>query len=211
MDFDQMLETWRAQDATPPYGVNRDALWQALQAEEAKVRRVRRRDMWVACISGGGTAVFGGLWLAALIYQHDTPVVYSIAAGLGFVMVALWVGAYLVSRLRQAKGERNFGNSLQEEVKRSLSRVDIDIARFGHWRAASLQIAPIMLGALLIAWSVGRSQSNVSGASGGRWMYLIILFWMVYLVRVAVRRVKEKLQPRQRRLRELLAALDGRE
>jgi hypothetical protein len=212
MDFDQMLETWRAQDTAPMYGVNRDALRQALQTEDASVRRVRRRDMWVACISGGGTAVFGGLWLGALIYQSDTPAIYTIAAGVGFGMVALWVGAYCMSRWRQAKSERNFGNSLQEEVRRTLSRVDIEISRFGHWSTASLQIAPIMVGAMLIAWSVGRSQSDSPDVSfGGWWLYLSTVFWMVLLVRFARRYVKQKLEPRQRRLRELLSALDARE
>ena len=33
MDFDQMLESWRAQNTAPPYDANRDALRQALQAE----------------------------------------------------------------------------------------------------------------------------------------------------------------------------------
>jgi hypothetical protein len=192
--------------------LDRDALLRALRAEEAEVHRVRRRDLWIACLLGGGTTVFGALWLGALIYQNDTPVIYSVVAALGFGIAALWVGAYLVSRWRQAKSERNFGNTLQEELRRALSRVDIDIARFGSWGAAALQVAPIMLGGLLIAWSVGRSQSEARGdASGMPWMYPIMVVWMLYLVRLAVRHVKQKLEPRQRRLRELLTALDGSE
>jgi uncharacterized membrane protein YfcA len=211
MDFDEVLETWRTQDAAPLYGVNRDALQQALQSEEASVRRARRRDMWMVCIAGGGTAVLGGLWVAISI-SNSWPAIYTVAAGVGFGMVAIWVGAYCMSRWRQAKSERDFGNTLQEEVRRTLSRVDAEISRFGHWSAALLQIAPLMVGALLIMWSVGRSQSDGPDDSfGGWWIYLMVAFVTIYSVRKGHRYAKQKLQPRQRRLRELLAALDARE
>jgi hypothetical protein len=212
MDFDQMLETWRSQDASPTYRVNRDALRHALQTEEAGVQRDRRRDMWVACIAGGGTMIFGAGWLGMLIYQSDTPIIYTIAAALGFGIVAVWLTTYCISRWRQAKNERNFGNALHEEVRRALSRVDIDIWRFRSWPAGALQIAPILAGALLINWSVGRSQNDGSDISFmGWWIYLMPVVMTVYLVIVGRRHVKQKLEPRQKRLRELLTALDARE
>jgi hypothetical protein len=209
MNFDELLETWRTQNTAPLYVVNRDALRQALETEEASVRRARRRDMWVIWISGGGMAVLGALWVAISI-TNSWPAIYAVAAGVGFGMVALWVGAYCVGRWRQAKSERYFGNTLQEEVRRTLSRVDIEISRFGRWSAATLQIAPVTMGALLIAWSVSKSQSDGPDDSfGGSWMYLLVVFMTIYSVRKGHRYAKQKLAPRQRRLRELLAALDA--
>jgi hypothetical protein len=209
MDFDQMLETWRAQDAAPTYRLDHDALRLSLQTEEAGVRRVRRRDMWVACLAGGGTTLFGAGWLWALIYQSDTPIIYTIAAALGFGMVAVWLTAYCASRWRQAKNERNFGNTLHEEVRRALSRVEVDIWRFRSWSAGALQIAPIMIGALLVNWSVGRSQNHGTDISFmGWWLYLMPVVVTVYAVGLGRRHAKQKLEPRQKRLRELLAALD---
>ena len=210
MDFDEMFETWRTQDAAPPYDVNHDALRRALQSEEASVRRVRRRDIWIVCISGGGMAVLGGFWVAISI-SNGWPVIYTVAAGVGFGTIALWLGAYCMSRWRQAKSERIFGNTLQEEVGRTLSRVDFEVSRFGRWSAAMLQIAPVMVGAMLIAWSVARSQSDGPDSFGGSWIYLLLVFGMFYSVRKARRYVKQKLEPRQRRLREVLAALNARE
>ena len=70
MDFDQMLETWRAQNTAPPYDVDRDVLRQALQTEDARVRRVlrfRRRSLWCGWIVGTGMAVFAGSWIAISI------------------------------------------------------------------------------------------------------------------------------------------------
>jgi hypothetical protein len=61
-------------------------------------------------------------------------------------------------------------------------------------------------------WSVGRSQSDGPDDSfGGWWIYLMVAFVTIYSVRKGHRYAKQKLQPRQRRLRELLAALDARE
>ena len=60
MDFDQLLETWRAQNTAPPYDVNRDALRLALETEEGTVRRVvrsRRRVIWFLGIFGTGMAI----------------------------------------------------------------------------------------------------------------------------------------------------------
>jgi hypothetical protein len=212
MDFDQMMESWRAQDATPPYRVDPDALRNSLQIEETRVQHVRRRDMWVACVAGGGATIFGAGWLWTLIYQSDTPIIYAIAAALGFGMVALWLAAYCSSRWRQAKNERNFGNTLREEVRRALSRVEIDIWRFRSWPAGMLQIAPLMIGALLINWSVGRSQNEGTAVSFmGWWLYLMPVLATVYLVNAGRRYVKDKLTPRQKRLRELLDSLEARE
>lgn len=211
MNLDQMLEAWRTQDAAPPYSVNSEALRRMLQAEAAAVRRVRRRDMWIVCIAGIGLAVFAGLWLSLLIYQ-DKPALYIVAAAIGFCLVVPWISAYCVSRWRQTRQERNFGNTLQEELKRALSRLDIEISRFTPWTRAMLWIAPVMVGSTLIAWAVSGSQGDGTDALfGGWWIYPAIAFWTLYLVRIASRFAKEKLEPRRQRLRELLAALESRE
>ena len=205
MDFDQMLATWRTQDAAPLYGVNQAALRQALQTEESAVRRKRRRDMWIICVGLGGTAVIGGFWIAISI-TNGWPAIYTVAAAVGFATGALYVGAYGISRWREAQHERNFGGTLQEEVRRGLWRVDLELSRFGNWTSASLQIAPILLSAMLISWAMSGSQGHVPWSS-----YVVGACAMVYLVRYARRYARQKLEPRQRRLRELLDALDARE
>jgi hypothetical protein len=210
MDFDQMLETWRSQDAAPPYAMNHDALRQSLQTEDATVRRKRRRDMWIVCIGGGCIAVMGGFWVAIPIH-NGWPAIYAVAAGVGCAIFVLYIGAFCLSRWRQAKSERNFGNTLHEEVKRSLSRVDIEISRFGNWIAATLQVAPMMVGAMLVSWTVRSSQGGSLYFFDGWWMYPWAGLVTIYLVRWSRRHAKEKLEPRRRRLRELLAALEARE
>jgi hypothetical protein len=59
---------------------------------------------------------------------------------------------------------------------------------------------------------MGKSQGHSTDASPfGWWIYPSTVFWIGYLVRVARRRVTEKLEPRQRHLPELLSALEAHE
>jgi hypothetical protein len=50
MDFDQTLETWLAQNTAPRYEVNRAALRQVLQTEEARVRQLHCLRRRTACV-----------------------------------------------------------------------------------------------------------------------------------------------------------------
>src|SRR5262245_6087041 len=54
-------------------------------------------------------------------------------------------------------------------------------------------------------------QSDDPGVPFGWWMYPWTVLVTIYLVRIGHRYARHKLEPRQRRLRELLAALDARE
>lgn len=215
MDFDQMLEIWRAQNTAPPEDVNRDALRQALQTEEARVReemRTRRRGLWIAGIVGTGMAVFAGFWIAITI-TNGWPAIYAIAAGVSFGMFTLGVGAMWMSRGPRAELERNFGNTLEEEVRRNLSLVDYQLSITRRSIVYILGAVFIVVGALLFSWTVNRSQ-NIPDSSGSVWFPALIVVWIVWVLYSAhkqMRKARPKLEFRQRRLRELLAGLDGRE
>jgi len=212
MDFDQTLETWRAQNTAPPYDMNRDALRQALQTEEARVRgemRTERRGLWFGWIFYTGMAVWAGLWIAITI-TNGWPTIYTIAAGVSLGMFALGVGAWSVSRGREP--ERNFGNTLEEEVRRSLALVDYQLSTTRHSIIHVLGAVSLVVGTLLLSWTVNRSQ-EIPDSSGSGWFPVLIVGWIVlvvYSARKQMRKAKPKLELRQRRLRELLAALDAR-
>jgi len=213
MDFDQMLETWRAQNTAPLYDMNRDALRQALQTEEARVRgemRTERRGLWFGWIFYTGMAVWTGLWIAITI-TNGWPAIYTLAAGVSLGMFALGVGAWSVSRGREP--ERNFGNTLEEEVRRSLALVDYQLSTTRHSIIHVLGAVSLVVGTLLLSWTVNRSQ-EIPDSSGSGWFPVLIVGWIVlvvYSARKQMRKAKPKLELRQRRLRELLAALDAPE
>lgn len=218
MDFDQMLETWRAQNTAPPYDVSRDALRQALQTEEARIRqelRTRRRGLWFLWIFGTGMAVWAGFWIAITI-TNGWPAIYAIAAGGSFGMFALGVGALWVSRGPRAERQRNFGNTLQEEVRRSLALVGYRLSLTRHWILFMLGTASIMVGTGLFSWTVNASQDIPDHSSFSGWSVFTVLcvgllVWGSYKERDEMRKAKPKLELRQRRLRELLETLDAGE
>jgi hypothetical protein len=218
MDFDQMLETWRAQNTAPPYDVNRDALRQALQTEEARVRRelrTRRRVLWFPWIFCTGMAVWAGFWIA-ITMTNGWPAIYAIASGVSFGMFALGVGAMWVSRGRQAEPERNFGNTLEEEVRRSLALVGYQLSVTRRWIVPMLGFASLVVGTGLFSWTVNSSQDIPDSSSGVGWFWFTVVFGVLvvmasYKERDEMRKAKPKLETRQRHLRELLAALDARE
>ena len=81
-------------------------------------------------------------------------------------MFALGVGALWVSRGREP--ERNFGNTLQEEVRRSLALVDYQLSVTRRWILPMLGTVSIVAGAMLFSWTITRSQ-DISDASSGGW------------------------------------------
>jgi hypothetical protein len=215
MDFDQMLETWRAQNMAPPYEVNREALRQAREAEEARLLaalRVRRRTFWFVGLIGTAMAVWAVFWIAITI-TNGWPAIYAIAAGVSACLFALGVGAMWVSRGQEP--ERNFGNTVEEEVRRSLALVDYQLSDTRRLVMFMLGAACISMTTLLFSWTLTRSQDiRISPFFGYGWtiFVLAIVFGQASRsMRTAMRKAKPTLEVRQRRLRELLAALDARE
>jgi len=213
VDFDQMLETWRSQNAAPQYDVNRDALRRALQTEEARVRRemrIRRRGLWFCWILGAGMAIWATFWIAITI-TNGWSAIYAITSGVSVALFALAAGALWVSRGREP--EQNFGNTLEEEVRRSLALVDYQLSVSRRWILPMLGTASLVVGSLLFSWTITRSQDIPDSSSGRWWMFLLVVWvvWVLYQAGNARRKAEPKLELRQRRLRELLAGLEAHE
>jgi hypothetical protein len=216
MDFDEMLNTWRAQNTAPPYEVNRDVLRQALQTEDARVRqelRIWRRGLCFVWISGTGMAIWAGFWIAITI-TNGWDAIYAIASGVSFGFFALGAGAMWMSRGREPAP--NFGNTLEEEVRRNLALVDGQLSVTRRWILPMLGTASIIVGTGLFSWTVNKSQDIPEVSSGRGWFWFTVVFvalivWGSFKGRDGMRQAKTKLELRQRRLRELLAALEARE
>lgn len=211
MNFDQMMDAWKAQDEAPLYGVNGDLLQLVLQHEQSELRRQLRREQWVTYGVGAGMAALGGAFLWAFV-TFGGPVPYAVGAAAGMAAFVLWMAALWVSLRRQRRRERQFGNSLREEIARNLSLVDYQLSRYGRWGSAILWSAPVLVGAGLIYWlSVEINLDEGESRWDQAWMMLILLWAVVFPTQASSRAVRQKLEPRRQRLSELSAMLETAE
>jgi drug/metabolite transporter (DMT)-like permease len=103
-------------------------------------------------------------------------------SGVSLGLFALAAGASWVGRGREP--ERTFGNTLQQEVRRSLALVDYQLSVTRRWIIYTLGIASLLVGVALFSWTLAMSQDNFHrpDSSGVGW------FWYaVVLVVLAVR------------------------
>jgi len=211
MDFDQMLDAWKAQDDKPLYGVNGDLLQLVLQHERADIRRELRREQWSTYGFGTGLGIAAGFVLGANFYFRG-PVLYTLMAAAGTAAFAGWIAALWLSLRRQRRREREFGNTLREEIARNLSLLDYQLARYGRWGAAALWVAPVLVGAGLLYWlSVEINFDEGESRWSHAWMVIVLVGVAVVLPRTSSREVTKKLEPRRQRLRELLETLNASE
>lgn len=209
MDFDQMMDAWKAQDDRPLYGVNRDLLQLVLRHEQAGMRRTLRLEKWVTYVVGAGMGAFAAFWLWVAIYRGESTF-NTVAAGVSTGAFVLWIVAMWLSLRRQARRERSFGNTLRGEIGRSLSLVDYQLSRGGRLGAALLWTAPVMVGALLIYWLAAEINDNTDFWFDV-WMIFFVVASTVWSTYATSRKTKQKLEPRRQRLSELLQALDASE
>ena len=211
MDFDQMLEAWKAQDSKPLYGVNGDLLQLVLQHERADIQRELRGEQWTTYGVGTRLASAPGFVLWAFLYFRG-PVLYTVMATAGTAVFVGWMGALWLSLRRQRRRERAFGNTLREEIARNLSLLDYQLSRYGHWASAMLWVAPVVVGGGLLYWlSVEINFDEGETRWEHAWMVIILVWAAVFLPRTSSREVSKKLEPRRRRLRDLLEDLDASE
>jgi hypothetical protein len=206
MNFDQMIEAWRTQDEVPLYGVNRQLLGLVVQRERDDLRRQLRLEHWTNIIVGTAMAALAGgvLWWFLHFRGGGGE---AIVATLGIGAFVVWVAALWLSLRRQERREREFGNSLQEEVRRNLSLVDYQLSRVGRWSTLMLWSAPILVGSSLTYWLIAEINDNT-----GFWFDVGVIVFIVVSIATTTyetsRKSTKDLEPRRQRLTELLEMLE---
>jgi RNA polymerase sigma-70 factor, ECF subfamily len=216
VDFDQMLDAWRAQNTTPPYEANREALRQALQAEAARGRRAlrhQRRGLWLVGLIGAGMTVWAAFWIAITI-TNGWPAIYVIASVVSVCIFAFGAVAIWAGRGRLAEPEPHAGNTLQEELRRCLAYADQQLSIARHVLTTMLGVTCLVVGTGLFSWTVTSSQ-GIRPSAGG-WplfplLWVAFCMWAAFKSLAGARKGRPTLELRQRRLRDLLSTLDAGE
>jgi hypothetical protein len=210
MNFDEMLEAWRAQDERPPYRVNPDLLRVVVQHEYAEVRRVSGWEhsfvpwaLWAA--AGAMLVVVFALLFAVTSRGWVTLSTWDyLATGVATGAMLIWPAVYWAS-YKQLSNERGSGDPLQEDIRRSLSRVDYELSRHGRLAPSLLLIAPFAIVAILFFWITARTDE---GPIQARLTFFIVAFSMFSPLVWTRHYVKEQLLAQRRRLSQLLELLN---
>ena len=131
MNLDDLMAVWRSQDAAPLHGLNETQLWLALGQDEAKRQKWRRIERWIIYVMSAvfvaGMALFLANMTLLMIYRDDMNGLtgWDLALPVVGAVAALISGrAIYVGHRAQARREQSFGESLRDQLNRSIAQLD---------------------------------------------------------------------------------------
>lgn len=198
MTDEQIDNLWRSQPL--PVLVLDEAARQALDAAH---HRENRRLIWLNIQEVAPAAALAAIcgwtaWSSSSTERWAFGFAAVACAGVGLFLLA--------STIRQRAREQRFGDSVREQLQRSLSQV-----RHREWLYRNIfwwYLLPLVLG-----WGavLGTSIASVRGAPW--WIptiYIVLCLWFFRWVYRANRRIASvEFAPRRRELEEMLQSLDG--
>ena len=217
MNFDEVMSVWRSQDAAPLHGLNETQLWLALRQDEAKRQKWRRLERWIIYVMSAvfvaGMALFLANMILLMIYRDDMngltgwdlvlPVVGAAAALIGARAVSV---GHRTQKLR----EQSFGESLRDQLNRSIAQVDYQATTFHR---TLMLVLVLLTGICPIALLLALSRLNEKPFSDDGYIVVWLSLMCVFGVAIGVWSIRQQTRdvvlPHKRRLEALLNELDG--
>ena len=214
MNLDDLMAVWKSQDAAPLHGVNQTLLHLALRQDEAKLQKERRRERWIIYVFSAGMVAAMALFLAMMIYFHrHRP--EKVVTGWDYVLPIVGAAAALISaravyvnHRAESRREQRFGESLRDQLNRSIAQLEIR-ARIARETLVSVLLWGICPTAILLLIH----RINDKSISDDGYTLVTLTFILVWSVASSVwwyrRRLQRDVLPRKRRLEALLKELDA--
>jgi hypothetical protein len=213
MNLDELIAVWKSQDAAPLHDVNKTLLHQALRLDEAKLQKWRRRERWIIYVFSAGFVAGMALCLAMMISARDRKVVtgWDFFIGIGGAAAALLMGrAMYVCHRAQALREQSFGESLRDQLHRSIAQLDYQATTLHR---TLMLVLVLLAGICPMALNLALSRLNEKSFSDDGYMIVWLSLVSVYGVALSVWSLRQQRRdvvlPRKRRLEALLKELDG--
>ena len=213
MNLDDLMAVWRSQDAAPLHGLNETQLWLALRQDEAKRQKWRRIERWIIYVLSAGVVAGMALCLVKPIYRYDDEVVtgWDFAFPIVGAAAALLSGRAIYVRHRaQALREQSFGESLRDQLNRSIAQLDYQATTLHR----TLMLVLVLIGgvcpiALLLALSRLNEKSFRDDGYMTVWLSLMCVYGVATGVWELRRQARDVVLPHKRRLEALLKELDA--
>ena len=216
MNLDELMVVWRSQDAAPLHGVDKTLLHLALRQDEAKLQKQRRRDRWIVYVMGAGCVAGMAAFLAIMIYHLNDArrvTIWDFALLIVGAAAALFtVRATYLTHRGQVLSEQRFGDSLRDQLNRTIAQLDDQATRA---RRTSVLVLVLMAGIcpaaiLFLTWRINQKSFSDDG-----YMIVTVMLVNVWCVATGIRELRRQVQkdilPRKRRLEELLKEFGGPE
>ena len=213
MNLDELTAVWKSQDAAPLHDVNKTLLHLALRQDEAKQQKWRRIERWIIYVMSVGFVAGMALCLIKPIYRYAAGGVtgWDFALPMVGAAAALLSGRAMYVRHRaQALREQRFGESLRDQLHRSIAQLD--------YQATTLHRTLVLVVVLLtgigpIALLLAISRLNEKSLSDDGYMIVWLSLTCVYGVATGIWSLRQQRRdvvlPQKRRLEALLRELDG--
>jgi hypothetical protein len=213
MNLDGLISVCRPQSAAPLHGLNETQLRLALRQDEAKRQKWRRIERWLIYVFSAGFAAGMALCLVKPIYRYDADGVtgWDFAFPIVGATAALLSGRAMYVRHRaQARREQSFGESLRDQLNRSIAQLDYQATTLHR---TLLQVLMLLTGICPIALLLALSRLNEKSFSDDGYMNVWLSLVCVWSVAIGVwevrRQTRDVVLPHKRRLEALLQELDG--
>jgi MFS family permease len=217
MTFDDVMEVWRLQDASPLDGVNETLLRLALRQDEAKLQAQRRRMRLIIYGMSGlliaGMSIFLVMIFGMLFYNDDDVITgwdFAIPIAGAAAAVFMSVLLYVAHRTRVLR-EQRFGDSLRDQLGRRIAQLDDEATRSTRMWMLFLISMSVCAIAILVAGIRVNLELNESFHGWLRIARIICVFALLsaYTIWAQRRAVKRDVLPRKHRLEALLKELNG--
>ena len=217
MNLDELMAVWRSQDAAPLHGLNETLLRLALRQNEAKRQKWRRIERWtiyvMTAVFVAGMALFLANMTLLMIYRDDMNGLtgWDLALPVVGAVAALISGrAIYVGHRAQALREQSFGESLRDQLSRSIAQLDYQATTLHR----TLMLVIVLMGGICpIALLLALSRLNEKSFSDDGYMIVWLSLMSVFGVATGVWSIRQQTRdvvlPHKRRLEALLKELDG--
>jgi hypothetical protein len=212
MNVDELMSVWRSQDAAPLHGVDKTLLHLALRQDEARLQKERRIERWMTYVGSVGLVAGMAVFLFIMVYDDDPRTGWDFAIPvIGAAAALLWGGAMYVSHRAQAVRERQFGESLRDQLGRHIAQLDYQATRVVRVASVLATALPPLVCAtaiILAGWRVNNEPFRTE------WVWIVGGIFVCAVGSVAGvweqrRSWQRDLLPRKRQLEALLKELDG--
>jgi cation transport ATPase len=217
MNLDDLMAVWRSQDAAPLHGLNEPQLWLALRQDGAKRQKWRRIERWtiyvMSAVFVAGMALFLANMILLMIHRNDMNGLtgWDLALPVVGAVAALISGrAIYVGHRGQALREQSFGESLRDQLGRSIAQLDYQATTLHR----TLMLVIVLMGGICpIALLLALSRLNEKPFSDDGhmifWLSLMCVFGVATGVCELRRQARDVVLPHKRRLEASLKELDA--